>query len=70
MVDEGPSAKNWRVSSYSVNGETCVAVAEAAEGVLVRDTKEPAGEALIHLARTPWHLFLAGVRSQGFSTAT
>ncbi|WP_372488021.1 DUF397 domain-containing protein [Streptomyces guryensis] len=65
VVDGGPSASAWRISSHSLNGDTCVAVAAVAEGVLVRGTKQSAGEARVHLARRPWQLFLTGLRSQG-----
>ncbi|WP_368669240.1 DUF397 domain-containing protein [Streptomyces hyaluromycini] len=69
VVDGGPSARAWRISSHSLNGDTCVGIAVVSGGVLVRDTKDPTGSALIHLARSPWHLFLVGLRSRPFSDA-
>jgi uncharacterized protein DUF397 len=50
----------WRTSSYSGNGGNCVAVAATPERVLVRDSKNPAGPALV--VPTPaWHTFLTTV---------
>ena len=55
---------DWRTSSYSgTNGGNCVEVARNLPGVVVvRDSKNPAGPALIF---TPgdWHTFTAGLRS-------
>ncbi|MEU9340850.1 DUF397 domain-containing protein [Streptomyces sp. NPDC048278] len=69
MIDGGPSASAWRISSYSMTGETCVAVAVVAGEVLVRDSKDLTGSAFICLACEPWHLFLVGLRSRGLSDA-
>lgn len=69
MVDGGPPAGAWRISSRSLNGETCVAVAVLTEGVLVRDTKDPTGAELLHIAGVPWQLFLTGLRSRGSGDA-
>ena len=55
---------DWRKSSYSgTNGGNCVEVARNLPGVVaVRDSKNPAGPALIF---TPdhWHTFTAALRS-------
>ena len=59
---EGSSALNWRTSSRSGNnGGQCVEVADAAPVVLVRDTKNRAGETL---AFTPdaWKRFTVSLR--------
>ncbi|MEU9408027.1 DUF397 domain-containing protein [Streptomyces sp. NPDC048281] len=69
MVDGGPSAGAWRISSYSMSGDACVGIAVVSGEILVRDTKDSAGSALIHLGRSPWLLFLTGLRSHGFSDA-
>lgn len=68
MVDGGPSARVWRTSSYSENGDVCVAVAFAAEGVLVRDSKGPQEEAFVLVAGDPWRGFLEGLRSHSFTS--
>jgi Domain of unknown function (DUF397) len=48
----------WRTSSYSTDEGACVEVAPAPEGILVRDSKDPAGPALA--VPTPaWQAFLA-----------
>ncbi|MGH4019853.1 MAG: DUF397 domain-containing protein [Pseudonocardiaceae bacterium] len=48
----------WRTSSYSGNSGNCVEVAPAPEGVLVRDSKDPAG-ATLAVTAAAWHAFLA-----------
>ncbi|MCA1606633.1 MAG: DUF397 domain-containing protein [Acidobacteria bacterium] len=47
----------WRTSSYSGN---CVEVAPAADGVLVRDSKDPAGPTL-GVTTAQWRAFLTTV---------
>jgi hypothetical protein len=52
----------WRISSYSANGSTCVEVARNLPGVVaVRDSKAPQGAAL---SFTPeeWRAFTARLR--------
>jgi Domain of unknown function (DUF397) len=47
----------WRTSSYSTGNGACVQVAPAPDQVLVRDSKNPTGPALI--VPTPaWRAFL------------
>ena len=56
----------WRTSSYSANGSTCVEVATNLPGIIaVRDSKDREGPALMF---TPdqWTAFLAGVRADQF----
>jgi len=50
----------WRTSSYSGNGGDCVEVAPAPDGILVRDSKDPAGPALA-VTTAQWQAFLATV---------
>ncbi|MGB8202215.1 MAG: DUF397 domain-containing protein [Pseudonocardiaceae bacterium] len=47
----------WRTSSYSTDEGSCVEVAPAPEGILVRDSKNPAGPALA-LPTPAWQAFL------------
>ena len=55
------SAK-WRRSSYSGNnGGQCVEVADAAPVILVRDTKNRAGQTLAFTAEA-WQRFAASLR--------
>lgn len=52
----------WRTSTHSANGSTCVQVARNLPGIVaVRDSKDPAGPALVF---TPgeWRAFTAGIR--------
>ena len=50
----------WHKSSYSANGDACVEVAPVSVGVLVRDSKNPAGPTLAF--GTPhWRAFLTTV---------
>lgn len=56
----------WRASSYSAASGNCVEVADLLDGSrAVRDSKDPAGLALIF---TPdeWAAFCAGVRNSEF----
>jgi hypothetical protein len=50
----------WRTSSYSGNSGNCVEVAPAPNGVLVRDSKDPAGPTLA-VTTAQWRAFLATV---------
>jgi hypothetical protein len=53
----------WRKSTYSANGSTCVEVARNLPGIVaVRDSKNPHGPALI-FAPAEWEAFTAGIRS-------
>jgi len=53
-----PDGIACRTSSYSPNGGNCVEVAPAPDGVLVRDSKDPAGPTLA-VTTERWHAFLA-----------
>jgi hypothetical protein len=53
----------WRISTYSANGSTCVEVARNLPGmVAVRDSKDPYGPALVF---TPdaWRRFAAAIKA-------
>lgn len=56
----------WRKSTYSANGSTCVEVARNLPGIVaVRDSKNPHGPALI-FAPADWQAFTARIRSGEF----
>lgn len=55
----------WRKASYSANAGNCVEVAANLPGVVaVRDSKDPAGPALIFTA-AQWREFTTALRGTG-----
>ncbi|WP_348537356.1 DUF397 domain-containing protein [Nocardia carnea] len=54
------SGAHWVKSSYSQAGGECVEVAQLADGVGVRDSKNPTGPALV-FGPTEWAGFLRAV---------
>lgn len=55
------SAANWRKSSYSSGSKECVEVAFVGRNAVgVRDSKNPAGPALVFSA-AKWDLFVIGL---------
>lgn len=57
----------WRKSTYSNNGGACVEVATNLPGIVaVRDSKDPAGPALI-FSTDSWHAFIYGMKAQQLS---
>jgi hypothetical protein len=59
---DGPSALNWRKSSRSGNnGGNCVEVADAAQVILVRDTKNRDGHVL-NVPADAWESFTASLK--------
>ncbi|MFD8783928.1 DUF397 domain-containing protein [Kitasatospora sp. NPDC059599] len=57
---------NWRKSSYSGSGGTCVEVADGFAGVMpVRDSKDPSGPALV-FSSPAWRSFVTAVRNGEF----
>jgi hypothetical protein len=52
---------SWRKSSYSGNGGECVEAADSAGRVLVRDTKDGAGNTL-NFTADAWRAFAAELK--------
>lgn len=66
MVNGDLTGLAWFKSSYSEGSSQCVEVAWLEEGgVGVRDSKNPAGPALV-FAPSEWDAFAAGVRTGVF----
>lgn len=66
----GLSGAQWFKSSHSGGNDECVEVAWLDGGhVGVRDSKNPAGPALV-FAPDEWDAFTAGVRGSGFDRPT
>lgn len=55
----------WKKSSYSLDHNACVEVAEADGQVKVRDSKNP-DNGQIHLPAAAWQQFVAGVKAGEF----
>ena len=59
---EGSNTVIWRTSSYSGgNGGQCVEVADAANVVMVRDTKDRGG-LVLSVHADAWNAFLASLK--------
>ncbi len=65
-----PARAAWRKSSYSSdNGGNCIEVGAGIPGVMpVRDSKDPAGPALVFPA-TAWQAFVTATATGAFDTA-
>lgn len=50
---------HWRTSSRTDNGERCVEVAPAVDGVLVRDSKDHGAGPVLRFSHDEWAAFLA-----------
>jgi len=61
MRCHGNRARDWLKSSFCGSGGECVEVALLAEGVAVRDGKNPTGPTL-RFTSAEWLAFLAGAR--------
>ncbi|MGH3889461.1 MAG: DUF397 domain-containing protein [Pseudonocardiaceae bacterium] len=57
MTTPEPDTVVWRTSSYSAESGACVAVASTWRRVLVRDSKDPDGPALV-VPAAAWLAFL------------
>jgi Domain of unknown function (DUF397) len=55
----------WRKSSISGSGDNCVEVAFVADGIAVRDSKNPDGPALLY-TRSEWDAFIGGIKDGEF----
>ncbi len=60
---ERRTAGPWRTASAS-GGGNCINIAEAEDGILVRDSKNPDGPALFY-GRSEWRAFMTAVKSEG-----
>jgi Domain of unknown function (DUF397) len=60
MTDFDGAAISWRKSSFSQNGD-CLEWCIADASILVRDSKDPHGTALV-LKHSEWSAFLAAVK--------
>jgi len=58
MPDIDLSRAQWKKSSYSGNSGNCVEVAQLAQVVAVRDSKDPE-ESILILAQDGWRRFIA-----------
>ena len=56
-----PHAAAWRKSSYSNPSGNCVEAAGLAGGVALRDSRSPAGPALVFTSAT-WGTFVRGMK--------
>jgi Domain of unknown function (DUF397) len=60
----------WRTSTYSANGSTCVEVARNVPGIVaVRDSNDQDGPSLV-FSPAEWRAFAAGVKAGEFDMAS
>jgi hypothetical protein len=55
----------WRKSTRSSGNGQCVEVAKVADKIAVRDSKDPAGPALL-FTELEWSAFVGGVKAEEF----
>jgi Domain of unknown function (DUF397) len=56
---------SWRKASISVNNGACLEVAPYAQGVAIRDSKDPGGP-ILRLSSRQWRAFLRGAKEGEF----
>lgn len=59
------NANSWRTSSFSVNATACVEVADAGNGVFVRDSKQP-DQGHLTFTRAELAAFISGCKAGEF----
>jgi hypothetical protein len=64
MTSPASPRLNWRVSSYTTTGASCVAVADAGDKVAVRNSVHP-DAGTIYLERAQFADLLTGVKAGG-----
>jgi hypothetical protein len=68
-MDTNNTTTGWRKSTHSAGTGDCIEVASLAEGVVIRDSKDPAGSKLT-LTPKAWQNLMHGVKAQQPHTAT
>ncbi|WP_371783643.1 DUF397 domain-containing protein [Streptosporangium subroseum] len=63
------SGEQWRKSSLSADGPSCVEVAFVNNAVAIRDTKDREGGTLM-FPRDEWATFVDGIKRGGFDSLT
>lgn len=63
------SGAQWRKSSLSGDGPSCVEVAFVDDAVAVRDTKDREGGTLV-FRHEEWRAFISGIKSGGLDSLT
>ena len=68
MTSASDLAVTWRKSRHSTNGGNCIEVGDGlADAIPVRDSKDPAGPALVFEAAA-WTAFVTAIRSNELPT--
>ena len=68
MTMENFTTAQWRKASASASNGACVEIAMLADGVAVRDSKDPSGPVLRYTLKE-WDAFLAGAKAGEFDLA-
>ncbi|MBQ1076067.1 DUF397 domain-containing protein [Micromonospora sp. C31] len=66
MTSVDLSRAQWKKSTRSSGNGQCVEVADLADAVALRDSKDPTGPALL-FCREDWTSFLAGTKQDQFT---
>lgn len=67
-TDTGDRQPGWRKSRRSIGNGECVEVRSAQDGIMVRDSVDPAGPVIRYSARA-WQTFLANAKTGEFDGA-